>query len=357
MALILFLSSGKSFCQKDSIDYAAEIAKLEFQMDSMGIFNLFDSVLNLPKVQPTSDLNVRFGYSGNVLTAGRNFGLDQHGISPGISFYHKSGFFADLSGYWNSEFSPSYALTLITAGYLKPLSKNFSLSINYENWFFNLSEEYESAEGINKSFGGSLSFLYNHWFATLDYSYLFGEGSSHRVITALVRQVKIPAFWKFDKISISPSFSTVFGNEDIVIQFEGNLREELRTNEYLRQEFGSAEFRADLNSLLSDVEFLIVRNIQNNQQLNIAQKRNRILEVYSNSEQIQEYLSWSLSSTDNSAGIMNYNFSVPISFSFDNFMTTLSYNYNIPIKLPGEVITYDPTGYFGASISYKIPFR
>lgn len=56
----------------------------------------------------------------------------------------------------------------------------------------------------------------------------------------------------------------------------------------------------------------------------------------------------------NSFGIMNYSFSLPVSFQVGKLNILLNYTYNIPISLPKEQFSYDPNGYFSASVSYML---
>ena len=57
-----------------------------------------------------SQLAVRLSYNSNVLSAGRTLGIENFGLAPGLSYYHKSGLYADVSGYWSKDFDPSYYL-------------------------------------------------------------------------------------------------------------------------------------------------------------------------------------------------------------------------------------------------------
>ena len=62
-------------------------------------------------------------------------------------------------------------------------------------------------------------------------------------------------------------------------------------------------------------------------------------------------------STTESFGLMSVNFSLPVSFTIKNLSIMLSYSYSIPIALPGEEFELDPIGYFGTTLSYRIPFK
>src|SRR5688572_31714787 len=70
--------------------------------DSLSIFSLIDSLLQQGDLE-ASQLAVRLSYNSNVLSTGRTLGINNFGLAPGVSYYHKSGLYADLSGYWSKD--------------------------------------------------------------------------------------------------------------------------------------------------------------------------------------------------------------------------------------------------------------
>src|SRR5688500_15690403 len=85
--------------------------------DSLSIFHLIDSLLQQGDFE-ASQLAVRLSYNSNVMSTGRTLGIDNFGLSPGVSYYHKSGLYADLSGFWSKNFDPAYYLTVTSLGYM-----------------------------------------------------------------------------------------------------------------------------------------------------------------------------------------------------------------------------------------------
>src|SRR5689334_16717953 len=53
-----------------------------------------------------SHLAVRLGYNSNVLSAGRTLGIQNFGLAPAVSYYHRSGLYADVTAYWSKDFEP-----------------------------------------------------------------------------------------------------------------------------------------------------------------------------------------------------------------------------------------------------------
>ena len=338
---------------QDDIDYATELAKLDAELDSLSIFALLDSVLNLTYSPPT-DIAVRFGYSSNIVNAGRNYGIDQFGLSPGVSFYHKSGIYADYSGYWNSAFDPMYTVSMLSAGYLGNFARKFSYSINYERWLYNQKNS-ELSNGFKNSLGSYISYNLGPFYLGLDYSYLFNnQRSANRLIANLSGQFTLKDVWIFDRISFLPTISTVYGNDDVTIYYDGDIIDAFRSDMIIDGQFN----RDDFNQFIQNVNFsaeeqFIIRSIQRNQQLNSSEKRRRIMNVYLMNPEVQNYLYGLLDQVENQYGIMSYNFSLPISLSIKNWSLLLSYTYALPKSLPGETYELNPIGYYSMTISHR----
>lgn len=357
ISILLYVNYLSAQEAGDSIDYAAEIAMLEAELDSFGIFTLIDSVLTA-EFKPPSEFNIRFGYNSNVLNAGRNYGVNQHGLTPGISFYHSTGWFADLTGFWNSEFEPKYNLTMLSGGYMGVLGRKFSYTVTVEKWFYHYSEESQLSSLPSNSVGASMTYDLKYLNVGLDYSYMFGEDEAHRLIGSITGIIKIPGFWKIKHFTFMPGFSSLYGNENVVIQFNGNILDELRTNEYLKQNVQSEEFQAFISEVtFTDSQQRAINFIQRNNRLTENQKRSRIALIYLSNEEVLNYIYGLLDEEKTSYGIMNYNFSLPLSISFGKLSTLLAYSYSIPVKLPGETIELEPIGFFSITFSYRIPLR
>lgn len=338
--------------QPDSLTWEEQFAQLEAEMDSLSIFFLIDSILQSTP-RKYSELNTRMGYNSNVLSAGRNFGINQHSISPGAAFYHSSGIYADYSGFWNTETSPKYNLSIFTLGYLGAFSKTFSYTAGYERWWYHAS----AGSNLNNSLGTTLTYRNRYGYAAIDYSFLFGESSAHRVIGSIIGSISLGKWRGLQSARLLPSFSTYFGNALVTTRFDGNILEEFRSNEYLRENLGSDEFLAYAREVLTEEEKQQLMMIQANQNLDRDQKRRRRQAVYLSNTEVQAYIYDILDETNEKYGIMNYSLSLPLMLTSKRFSFILSYTYSIPVKLPGETFALDPVGYFGASVGYRIPFN
>lgn len=182
--------------------------------DSLNIFKLIDSLLLLEELEPRSQLAVRVGYNSNVLSAGRTLGIEQFGLSPSLSFYHKSGLYADVTGFWSKDFEPAYYLTILSAGYMHTFSKYFSITGNYDRYFYNtdIPDQYID---FKNTLGITPYFDYKFLSLRIDYSYFFGNQTAHRVMPAVGFNLVKRNLLKIQKISFMPTTYLLLGNETL----------------------------------------------------------------------------------------------------------------------------------------------
>ncbi len=355
----LLCQSSFSMAQDTSSSYAEQLLALEQEMDSLSIFNFLDSVLLQTDLQ-TSMLNLRFGMTSSVTSAGRDYNINQTGYSAGLSYFHKSGAYLDLSGYWNTDVTPSYNPTILSGGYLGSFNSKWSYSLDYEHWFYNPNDSSEN--DLTNSLGTSLSYDFKKGYIGVDYSYLFGQKTSHRIIGSLTGMIKIGKWGMFKDINFFPTASIMAGN--------GNVTTLRITTEQVTEDFRITVQGFNKLSELTDAQReQLKRYIQRNDQLP-RQRKHRLLAIidyYEEFDPSPEELAELNQLVENGVeqeefvdaeqfGILNYSFSVPLSLSTDRISILLSYTYSIPIQLSSEIFEVEPLGYFGASVSYRIPY-
>jgi hypothetical protein len=313
--------------------------ELELAMDSLDIYDLMDSLLEADF--SFSQLSLRIGYTSNITYAGRNFGINQHGFGAGASFYHQTGLFADISGFWNSDVQPNYNPTITTLGYMGNLTNKWTYTISYDHFFYNMSATEDELIYYPLSNSLNLSTYLELGKFTLagDYSYLFGEETAHRARGSLMYTFS-KSHWGFiDRFVFMPSVSMLLGNSDIyqisTVYPEMNFDTRYAIRQILFEQYGRE----------------LIKYLINN-------KRDRYLELERLTyEDYKEELSDYVITSDNVFGIMNYSLTVPLYFYINNFTIALSYHYNIPVALPGEELSLTPNSYAGATLIYNIPFR
>jgi hypothetical protein len=300
LAGILSFSTCVWAQEKESLP-AADTTALS-SLDSLSIFNLIDSLLMLDDLS-RSQLGIRMGYNSNVLSAGRTLGIENFGLSPGISYFHRSGLYADASAYYSKDFDPSYYLTVASLGYMEDVTKNFSFMLGYDHYFYNLTDSYLPYTNTI-SVTPIVDFKPVSFSAT--YSFYFGDQYAHRIMPCLNFTLEKRRLWKIDRIAIVPSVYVLFGNEVIT------------TIEYLPAETRLQRLR---NERLYNTPYPVLQTDKN---------------VF---------------------GIMNYAFSVPLRVNVSQWSLSLTYTYNIPKALPGEVFTLSESTFLSGSLMYLIEFR
>ena len=304
LCLILWTAS---YCQLQAQDADSLLLKLPSDSilsysDSLDIFNLIDSLLTLEENTINSQLGIRLAYSSNVLYAGQTLGIDQFGLSPGASFYHKSGAYADLSAYWSADFEPNFYMTVLSLGYLHTFDSKFSMNLSYDRYFTINNDfiQYKNALSVTPSVDlKRVSFTFN-------YSLYFGDGSVHRLMPSLSLNLEKKKLLGIDKVSFIPTLTTLFGNEQWTqseIIYPTTPGERLRN--YLK--YGTP---------------------------------------------YREVITW-----HNSFGVMNYSFTLPLSIKHKNWNFMIGYTYNIPVALEGEAFPLSETSFLAAGLTYYIPFR
>jgi len=276
--------------------------------DSLDIFDLIDSLMKVdPNLTPPerSQLALRLGYNSNITAEGRTFEISKFGLSPGVSYYHKSGAYLDATTYYSTEYNPNFYLTVASGGYLHTFSKKYSLLAEYSHYFYNQPADSTVSVPYTNNLGVSNYFEFSPLMIRLDYYLYFGDRTAHRVMPSIGLNLVKRKWLGFDRVAFFPSFSVLFGSE-------------------LVTEYG----------------------IYPNTLLRILYNRTHVRKVP---------LTYEINHTE--FGVMNYGFSAPVTFTRKNWTFLLAYNYNIPKSLPGETLTLENTGFLSFSITRYFNFR
>lgn len=280
-----------------------EVDSLLTLQDSIFIFNLIDSILSAePEIKETSQMALRLAYNSNIASTGRTIGIDKFGLSAGASYFHKTGFYADVSGYWSNEYDPDYYLTIASAGYMASPTKRWSLLAEYNRFLYtdtgpDIVIPYTNNIGITNFFN------FRPIIFRLDYYFYFGEKNAHRIMPGLGLNLEKRKWHGIDRILFFPSANILFGTEVITEYFP-----------YTQTRLG------------------ILYRVRNGLPLYYTADRTLF-------------------------GDMNYSFSAPLSVTLNNWNFLISYTYNIPKALPGEELGLTKSGYLSATITRYIGFK
>jgi len=279
--------------------YIAELDSLLGEKDSLQIFSLIDSLINLPVPTFRSQLVARLGYNSNVVSASRTLGFNQFGLAPGLAYYHKTGLYADITGYWSPEYEPTYYLTVGSAGYMNSPTNWWSFMAEYNHYFYTSISE-DDYIAYKNSVGMSNFFDVNRFTFRLDYQLFFGDKIAHRINPSLMINFEKTRWGKIDRLAFYPMASVLFGSEQIT-----------ETLPYTTTYAG------------------------------IIFRLRRSLPLY-------------YEQTTTEFGVLNYSFVAPLALTVKQWTFIVSYTYNIPKALPGETIELVNSGYLSASILKRI---
>lgn len=281
--------------------YIAELDAMLAEGDTIQLFSLIDSLINLPDPGIKSQLIVRLGYNSNVVAASRTLGFNQFGMAPGASYYHKSGIYADLTTYWSQQYDPNFYLTVGSAGYMNSPTPWWSFMAEYSRYMYSdVSDDIYIA--YKNNVGVSNFFDVKPFTFRLDYQFYFGDKQAHRINPSIMVNIQKRNLGKITRINFYPTISLLMGSEQITA------------------------YKPYTNSLIGAL---------------IRQRKG--LPLY-------------YEDITTEFGILNYSFVAPVSISVKNWFFIISYTYNIPKALPGESITLENSGYLSASISRRIEF-
>ena len=291
----------------------------ELESNSSSLMSILEDILNEDYLK--SQLILRAGYTSNITNAGRNFGIQQYGLNAGIAFYHKSGLFADVSGYYNSDQDPKYNTTITSAGYMGLFGPKWNYYLSYDHFFYRPPQDidYVISYPLTNSLNASTNYLIKGINIGADYSFLFGDETAHRTRLNLSYYLTFRKVGFIDRINFNPNLSALAGNANV-------------TSIVFSQEIA----KNNSDELINDIGFMRFRYLYNNDR-----------------DQLKTLLSEE--QTTNTFGIMNYSIYIPVSFNIKKTTLLLNYSLNFPVALPGET-NFDttPNSYFSATLLFTI---
>lgn len=302
---VFLLSSCPAKGQEVDSLWLSESLDFLLSDDTTTIFKLIDSLLQTDEFDPTSTFSIRLGYNSNVLAAGRTLAIENFGLSQGVSYYHKSGLYADVSGFWSNDFEPKYYLTIASVGYSYLSKKNFSILANYDRYLYVTATD-NTYIPYKNSFSISPSFDHKFFSAGITYAYFFGDKSVHRITPVVSAVFEKKLTGKIKRVALLPSFQLLLGNETFTESF-----------------------------------------------LSIPQTRREALENL----RLYGKIFPTLEKTHTEFGIMNYAVSLPLSISSNQLNIMINYSYSIPKALPSETLTFSKSSFISATLSYFLQFR
>jgi hypothetical protein len=300
--------------QKDSLliddPMITEFDSLFNSSDSTSIFQLLDSLMIVPVLEEKSQVAFRVGYNSNVVATSRTLGFNQFGLAPGVSIYHKSGAYADATGYWSNEYDPDYYLTALSGGYIKTVGKRWSFLTEYLRYLYS-DQGTDTYIPYKNNIGMSNFVELKPINLRLDYYFYFGQEYAHRIMPGVSLNLEKKNWHGIKRILFFPSVNVLFGS-------------------------------AKITTYTSEVRAYTTRPLE------ITYRRSQNLPLF--------YVYYQESS-HNEFGVMNYSLSAPLSVAYKNWTFLANYTYNFPKALEGEDLVLSNSGYLSVSVAKYITLK
>jgi len=167
-------------------------------------------------LENVSQFRFQAGYTSKVVFVGRDFGVHQFGVAPGVTYHHRSGVNLEYEGNYWSGMPNRYALTNAGIYYEKFISDNFYLSTGYWRLFFNNSDP-EERKLFNNFF-----MLDGSWFNSIGslgatYYFIAGTEKAHRLDLNLSKSIDFYAVLGADRLSFEPAFTFMFSTANYLL--------------------------------------------------------------------------------------------------------------------------------------------
>jgi hypothetical protein len=338
-------------CLLEAQENDAALEELYNELDSLfedetipdDLFALVDSLL-ASENEKISALQMRIGYVSTIVSAGRTFGVEQFGLTPGISYFHHSGLSASATGYWSNEYSPSYYLTNLSLGYTRYV-KDLTVMLNHDFYLYHDTLD-------DHSFDKSISFAANYQLkyadVGFDYAFLYGNETAHRLTATANARFKLKLDGFLDAITFMPGASFQWGNANVFYLRQprtavSDLYSIVKTNDFPRlgfREYLRLTYLLE-NNRTGAVNYFLTRRDYTPEEIITL---------------MDQYYDGQINEQD-TFGFMNYSISLPVIMRSGRWSLLLNYTYNVPQPLPGETFEYDPSGYFSTSLSYLFYWR
>jgi hypothetical protein len=261
-----------------------------------------DSLAVRPAGLP-SQLVLRLDYATRALFAGRDYGVRQSATTPSLTYNHRSGAYASVSGSFYSQAVPAYSLTDFSVGYGNFLGDKLLYSVSYDRYAYNQSGPAVLANNT----GLLLSYDLGPLSLGSSYAFLFGNGQTgHRLVPSLSGYRAWKNLGFIDKLFVLPNFSATIGTLNTSYQvFPPKVVETTKTKKTKKGTPAASQ---------------------------------------------------PVTEEANDFGLLSWNLALPVKVRVGHFTFGATYNYVIPIKLPHEddAAGFSTKSYVNFAVSYSL---
>jgi len=189
----------------------SQTEKEELELDNI-LNELFNTEELSIEAKKLSYLYYTLSYSDKAYFAGRDFGVDQYGISPSLSYMISNNFFVSLGSTYYSELDPQWDLISLSTGFSKSLGKEEKLSLT---GIFSRSFFLSNTSDLNPNrISTSISFTEKNLKIRGSGGYLFGGSSTFYASANTEYKIKLIEGQKLN-LYFCPEVSFLFSKQTI----------------------------------------------------------------------------------------------------------------------------------------------
>ena len=189
----------------------SQTEKEELELDNI-LNELFNTEELSIEAKKLSYLYYTLSYSDKAYFAGRDFSIDQYGISPSLSYMSSNNLFVSLGSAYYSELDPQWDLISLSAGFSKFLGKVEKLSLT---GIFSRSFFLSNISDLNPNrISTSISFTDKNLKIRGSGGYLFGGSSTFYASANTEYKIKLIEGQKLN-LDFCPEVSFLFSKQTI----------------------------------------------------------------------------------------------------------------------------------------------
>lgn len=153
----------------------------------------------------------------------REFGNKALSLEPEITYSHKSGVYATISGFYlNQGTAPRYAFTDVAIGYEGEVTPRWNYSAALDRLYFTPAQRNNAeAAPIRNGFEAYTNYRLGPITLGANYNYFFGGKTAHVLTTTLGALFKKEHWRGVDTITLEPYWDVFFGTNYALLRYGG----------------------------------------------------------------------------------------------------------------------------------------
>ena len=188
--------------------------------DSQKREEVIDSIIKT--IDDNSNIKVGLDFNNRLIYAGRLFAKTGVNISPSITYFNRTGFYATVASlhYTNVDYNPNLSELDLKAGYRKEIMDDWFVDFRYTHYF----TYYDTSADLRNYLSNDLEVnTYYNFFDVVsfavDFDFFYGQTKATVFNFELSRDFDIYQFTKPSVFTITPAIAVDIGSEKILARY------------------------------------------------------------------------------------------------------------------------------------------